>query len=121
MRIYAVDNKDKKLEKLNNGRNEVIDTSIFSAILSTLWSKGSIIYSSKQNSILDVLQKVFKIPYLYGDIKEIVEFENHYAKIKKYEIPVLMYHQFVNEKSDGGKIKLFVTKKQFVLTYCPNI
>lgn len=30
---------------------------------------------------------------------------------KNGDIQVLMYHQFVNNKSDGGKIKLFVTKK----------
>ena len=115
MRIYVIGNRDEKLEKLNNGRNEVIYTSIFSAIFTTMLSRGSIIYSLKQSSILDIVQKVFKIPYLYGEINDILEFENHYAKIKKYEIPVLMYHQFVNEKSEGGKIKLFVTKKQFEL------
>lgn len=115
MRIYVIGNRDKKLEKLNNGRNEVIYTSIFSAIFITMLSRGSIIYNLKQSSILDIVQKVFKIPYLYGEINDILEFENHYAKIKKYEIPVLMYHQFVNEKSEGGKIKLFVTKKQFEL------
>lgn len=115
MRIYVIGNRDEKLEKLNNGRNEVIYTSIFSAIFTTMLSRGSIIYSLKQNSILDIVQKVFKTPYLYGEINDILEFENHYAKIKKYEIPVLMYHQFVNEKSEGGKIKLFVTKKQFEL------
>ncbi|MGL4976823.1 MAG: polysaccharide deacetylase family protein [Cetobacterium sp.] len=29
------------------------------------------------------------------------------------DIPILMYHQFVEDKKDGGKIKLFVTKKTF--------
>lgn len=31
------------------------------------------------------------------------------------DIPVLMYHQFVENKEDGGKIKLFVTRKTFEL------
>ncbi|MGL6063955.1 MAG: polysaccharide deacetylase family protein [Fusobacteriaceae bacterium] len=34
---------------------------------------------------------------------------------KKYSIPILMYHQFVNKKNEGGKIKLFVTKKTLEL------
>lgn len=29
------------------------------------------------------------------------------------DIPVLMYHQFVEDSSEGGKIKLFITKKKF--------
>lgn len=115
MRIYVIGDRNQELENLNSGRNEVIYTSIFSAIFTTLFNRGSIIYSEKENSILDVLQKIFKLPYLYGKLESILEFENHYAKIKKYEIPVLMYHQFVNEKNEGGKIKLFVTKKQFEL------
>lgn len=115
MKIYVVGNKNQDLEKLNNKRNELIYTSIFSALFFSVLNKGSIIYSMKKNLILDIAQKVFKIPYLYGKIKDILAFENHYAEIKKYEIPVLMYHQFVNKKSDGGKIKLFVTKKQFEL------
>lgn len=37
-------------------------------------------------------------------------------KIGKYgDIPILMYHQFVEKAEDGGKIKLFVTKKVFEL------
>lgn len=37
-------------------------------------------------------------------------------KIDRFgDIPVLMYHQFVERKEDGGKIKLFVTKKTFEL------
>ena len=107
MRIYVIGDRNQELENLNSGRNEVIYTSIFSAIFTTLFNRGSIIYSEKENSVLDVLQKIFKLPYLYGKLESILEFENHYAKIKKYEIPVLMYHQFVNEKNEGGKIKLF--------------
>lgn len=34
---------------------------------------------------------------------------------KKGDIPVLMYHQFVENKESGGKIKLFVTRKRFEL------
>lgn len=37
-------------------------------------------------------------------------------KIKKNgDIPVLMYHQFVENEGDGGKIKLYVTRKTFEL------
>lgn len=37
-------------------------------------------------------------------------------KIGKHgDIPILMYHQFVEKAEDGGKIKLFVTKKVFQL------
>lgn len=31
--------------------------------------------------------------------------------IRNRDIPILMYHQFVETKDDGGKIKLYVTKK----------
>lgn len=34
---------------------------------------------------------------------------------KKGDIPVLMYHQFVESEKEGGKIKLFVTRKTFEL------
>lgn len=33
------------------------------------------------------------------------------------DIPILMYHQFVNSKEEGGKIKLFVTKKTLELHF----
>lgn len=33
------------------------------------------------------------------------------------DIPILMYHQFVNKKEDGGKIKLYVTKKTLELHF----
>ena len=37
-------------------------------------------------------------------------------KIGKYgDIPILMYHQFVEKAENGGKIKLFVTRKVFEL------
>lgn len=37
-------------------------------------------------------------------------------KIGRYgDIPILMYHQFVEKMEDGGKIKLFVTKRVFEL------
>lgn len=34
-------------------------------------------------------------------------------KKMKGDIPILMYHQFLEKESDGGKIKLYVTKKKF--------
>lgn len=36
---------------------------------------------------------------------------------KKGDIPILMYHQFVKNKSDGGKIKLFVTESTLKLQF----
>lgn len=36
---------------------------------------------------------------------------------KKYDIPILMYHQFVNKKNEGGKIKLFVTKQALEIQF----
>ncbi|MGL6115432.1 MAG: polysaccharide deacetylase family protein [Cetobacterium sp.] len=36
---------------------------------------------------------------------------------KKGDIPILMYHQFVNSKKDGGKIKLFVEKSTLKLHF----
>ncbi|MGL6023621.1 MAG: polysaccharide deacetylase family protein [Cetobacterium sp.] len=34
-------------------------------------------------------------------------------KTMKKDIPILMYHQFIEDTSEGGKIKLFITKKKF--------
>ena len=45
MRIYVIGDRNQELENLNSGRNEVIYTSIFSAIFTTLFNRGSIIYS----------------------------------------------------------------------------
>ena len=115
MKIYVIKDKNKEIERLNQGKNTLIDGRIFKCIVNTFFSRGSIIYSENKNVILDICEKIFKIPYLYGGINNISDFENHYAKIKKYEIPVLMYHQFVKNKSDGGKIRIFVTEKQFEL------
>lgn len=36
---------------------------------------------------------------------------------KKGDIPILMYHQFVKNKSEGGKIKLFVTEKSLKIHF----
>lgn len=115
MKIYCLKENIKEIEKLNEGRNNLIEANIFKAIFNTFFIKGSIIYNKEKNIILDICEKFLKIPYLYGKIDKIIDFENHYAKIKKYEIPVLMYHQFIKNKSDGGKIKIFVTEKQFEL------
>ena len=61
MRIYVIGDRNQELENLNSGRNEVIYTSIFSAIFTTLFNRGSIIYSEKENSVLDVLQVTISI------------------------------------------------------------
>lgn len=115
MKIYIVGERNKEVEELNKQRNEIFYVTLLEAILRSFCGKGKIIYSSEDNGILKICQKLLKIPYLFGKISNILEFENHYSKIKKYEIPVLMYHQFVEDKRNGGKIKLFVTKKQFEL------
>lgn len=115
MKIYCLGESIKKIEGSNKGRNNLINANIFKAIFNVFFTKGSIIYNENKNTILDICEKIFKIPYLYGEINSISDFENHYAKIKKYEIPILMYHQFVKNKSDGGKIRIFVTEKQFEL------
>ena len=38
MRIYVIGDRNQELENLNSGRNEVIYTSIFSAIFTTLFN-----------------------------------------------------------------------------------
>ena len=113
MKIYVIGKRDLELEKLNENRNILLYVSFIEAIVRAFFQKGSIIYSNEKNNLLVFLEKFLRIPYLYGKIENILKFENHYSKIKKYEIPVLMYHQFVKNKEDGGKIKLFVTEKQF--------
>lgn len=115
MKIYVVGERNIELEKLNKQRNEIFYVTLLEGILRSFCGKGRIIYSKEKNGILEFCQKLLKTPYLFGEISNILEFENHYSRIKKYEIPVLMYHQFVENKKDGGKIKLFVTKKQFEL------
>ena len=115
MNILLIDKENKYIEKINQNRNLLKNLSLFQAIIFCLFNRGSIIYSKEEKTILNFCEKILKIPYLYGEIENILEFENHYAKIKRYEIPVLMYHQFVKDKKDGGKIKLFVTEKTFEL------
>ena len=112
MKIF-IKSYNSKLEILNNNKNQILIKNTLISLIIVSFIKGGIIYREKKSFFFDILQKLFKIPYLYGEIDNITDFENHYAKIKKYEIPVLMYHQFVKNKNEGGKIKLFVTKKQF--------
>ena len=114
MKIYVINSIDKELKNtIEKSKSIMFQKNILIAIISSIFGKGKIIYSENRNIFLDFTQKLLKIPYLYGKIENTLEFQNQYAKIKKYEIPVLMYHQFVNKNTDGGKIKLFVTKKQF--------
>ena len=114
MKIYIIGNIDKEIEeKLKSSKNNMMYKNIVNAIVNCILGRGKIIYSKEKNNFLELAEKVLKIPYLYGKIENTLEFQNHYAKIKKYEVPVLMYHQFVKKAEDGGKIKLFVTEKQF--------
>lgn len=116
MKIVLIDNDEKVeqyIKNINKDRNKLYKMTIIQAIIFCFFNRGSIIYSKKEKFILNFFEKIFKIPYLCRNIENILKFENHYAKVKKYEIPVLMYHQFVKNKEDGGKIKLFVTEKQF--------
>ena len=114
MKIYIINEIDKQTKnKIEESKNTIIYRNIIISIFNCIFGRGKIIYSKEKNTFLDLIQKIFKVPYLYGEIKDNFDFQNHYAKIKKYEIPVLMYHQFVKKAEDGGKIKLFVTEKQF--------
>ena len=114
MKIYIIGNIDKTIEeKLRNSKNNIMYKNVINAVVNCIFGRGKIIYSKEKNSFLDFMQRIFKVPYLYGRIENILKFQNHYAKIKKCEVPVLMYHQFVKKAEDGGKIKLFVTEKQF--------
>lgn len=115
MNIYIIGNRDEHIEKMNKNRNKILYTNFIFAIFSVLFSKGGIIYSEKEIKFLKVLEKILKIPYLNGKIEDIIEFENHYARVRKYDIPILMYHQFVNNINEGGKIKLYTTAKRFEL------
>ena len=115
MNILLIDKEKQYIEKINQNRNLLKNLNLIQAIIFCFLNKGSIIYSKEEKTILNFCEKILKIPYLYGEIENILEFENHYVKIKRYEIPVLMYHQFVKDKKDGGKIKLFVTEKTFEL------
>ncbi|WP_410209042.1 polysaccharide deacetylase family protein [Fusobacterium sp.] len=113
MKIFVIDKKYEELKKKNLQRNIIIETGILRALFTCFFCRGCIIYSAKEKKILNFFQSFFRIPYLYGSIQSIVQFENQYAKVKHVEIPILMYHQFVLKPEEGGKIKLFVTKRQF--------
>jgi peptidoglycan/xylan/chitin deacetylase (PgdA/CDA1 family) len=115
MNIVLIDKEKQYIAKINQNRNLLKNLNLIQAIIFCFFNKGSIIYSKEEKTVLNFCEKILKIPYLYGKIESVLDFENHYAKIKRYEIPVLMYHQFVKNKRDGGKIKLFVTEKTFEL------
>ena len=116
MNIYVIDKKDKEyIEALNKNRNKISYTTLICGVLFTFFSRGGIVYSKKESILLRIFEKLFKIPYLSGDINDIIEFENHYARIRKHDIPILMYHKFVEKDCDGGKIKLHTTGKRFEL------
>ena len=115
MNIVLIDKEKQYIERINQKRNLLKNLNLMQAIIFCFFNKGSIIYSKEEKTVLNFCEKILKVPYLYGKIESVLDFEDHYAKIKRYEIPVLMYHQFVKNKRAGGKIKLFVTEKTFEL------
>ena len=89
MKIYIIGNIDKTIEeKLKSSKNNIMYKNIVNAVVNCIFGRGKIIYSKEKNNFLELAEKVLKIPYLYGKIENNLEFQNHYAKIKKYEVPV---------------------------------
>ena len=65
MKIYCLGESIKKIEGSNKGRNNLIKSNIFKALFNVFFTKGSIIYNENENTILNICEKILKIPYLY--------------------------------------------------------
>ena len=89
MNIVLIDKEKQYIEKINQKRNLLKNLNLMQAIIFCFFNKGSIIYSKEEKTVLNFCEKILKVPYLYGKIESGLDFENHYAKIKRYEIPVI--------------------------------
>lgn len=73
--------------------------------------KGFLLSKSELLDLRENIQTEFDLNIIVEKIENI--YARNYVLTKKYEIPVIMYHRVIHDKSEGGVHGIYVTESQF--------
>lgn len=73
--------------------------------------KGFLLSKSELLALRENIQSEFDLNIIIEKIENI--YAHNYVLTKKYEIPVIMYHRVIRDKSEGGVHGIYVTESQF--------
>lgn len=73
--------------------------------------KGFLLSKSELLDLRENIQTEFDLNIIVEKIENI--YARNYILTKKYEIPVIMYHRVIRDKSEGGVHGIYVTESQF--------
>lgn len=73
--------------------------------------KGFLLSKSELLALRENIQSEFDLNIIVEKIENI--YARNYVLTKKYEIPVIMYHRVIRDKSEGGVHGIYVTESQF--------
>lgn len=73
--------------------------------------KGFLLSKSELLDLRENIQTEFDLNIIVEKIENI--YARNYVLTKKYEIPVIMYHRVIRDKSEGGVHGIYVTESQF--------
>ncbi|WP_294703413.1 polysaccharide deacetylase family protein [uncultured Fusobacterium sp.] len=73
--------------------------------------KGFLLSKSELLDLGENIQTEFDLNIIVEKIENI--YARNYVLTKKYEIPVIMYHRVIRDKSEGGVHGIYVTESQF--------
>lgn len=73
--------------------------------------KGFLLSKSELLDLRENIQTEFDLNIIVEKIENI--YARNYVLTKKYEIPVIMYHRVIRDKSEGGIHGIYVTESQF--------
>lgn len=73
--------------------------------------KGFLLSKSELLALRENIQSEFDLNIIIEKIENI--YARNYVLTKKYEIPVIMYHRVIRDKSEGGVHGIYVTESQF--------
>lgn len=73
--------------------------------------KGFLLSKSELLDLRENIQTEFDLNIIIEKIENI--YARNYVLTKKYEIPVIMYHRVIRDKSEGGVHGIYVTESQF--------
>lgn len=73
--------------------------------------KGFLLSKSELLALRENIQSEFDLNIIIKKIENI--YARNYVLTKKYEIPVIMYHRVIRDKSEGGVHGIYVTESQF--------